>query len=162
VFQLSTNHYNCSVDVLHTFFTSIPNSVNEYITSPLFPELWSVSQMRQYGNRFGRFYSNADLTRCIRKRCDVTNQTHAPKKRTGRMLRAYSFTRRDWLPTRLHALRINRSCQKKWNGTFWPGGFGLSRFGHGTFRSWSFRSRDISVRLYCKNLNMLTFQCKRA
>ena len=33
----------------------------------------------------------------------------------------------------------------------WPirsGRFGLSRFGHGTFRSWSFRSQDISVRLW--------------
>jgi len=32
--------------------------------------------------------------------------------------------------------------------TFQSGRFGLSRFGHGTFRSWSFRSRDISVRLW--------------
>jgi len=29
---------------------------------------------------------------------------------------------------------------------FRSGRFDLSRFGHGTFRSWSFRSRDISVR----------------
>jgi len=28
------------------------------------------------------------------------------------------------------------------------GRFGLSRLGHGTFRSWSFRSRDISVRIW--------------
>ena len=34
------------------------------------------------------------------------------------------------------------------SGRFGLNCFGLSRFGHGTFRSWSFLSRDISVRLW--------------
>jgi len=34
------------------------------------------------------------------------------------------------------------------NRTFWSGRFVLSRFGPGTFQSWSFRSRDILVRLW--------------
>jgi len=38
--------------------------VYENIPSSLFPELWAVSLMRQYRNRF---YSNADHTRRIRK-----------------------------------------------------------------------------------------------
>jgi len=34
------------------------------------------------------------------------------------------------------------------SGRFCLSRFGLSRFGHRTFRFWSFRSRDISVRLW--------------
>jgi len=57
------------------------NSVYEYITSPLFPEPWAVSLMRQYRNRF---YSNADHPKRIRKGRDVTkSDACAPKtKRT--------------------------------------------------------------------------------
>ena len=49
----------------------------------------AVSLMRQYRNRF---YSNADHTRRIKKGRDVTKSDYVPKKRTGRMPCAYSFT----------------------------------------------------------------------
>jgi len=74
------------VVVLHPFLyrsTKNLNNVYEYILSPLFPEPWAVSLMRQYRNRF---YSNAAPTRCIRKGRDViksdacaqkTQRTHA-------------------------------------------------------------------------------------
>ena len=49
---------------------------------------------------------------------------------------------------RLYLRRIlTRSCAYG-SATFRSGRSGLSHFGHGTFRSWSFQSRDISVRLW--------------
>ena len=59
------------------FFTSIHNSVYEYIPSPLFSEPRAVSLMRQYRNTF---YSNADHTRRIGKGRDVTKSDACAQK----------------------------------------------------------------------------------
>jgi len=80
---------NCSGDVLHLFFTPIQSSVYEHIISPLFPEPWAESLMRQYTIETG-FWTQA-IPDASEKDVSSWNQTHAPKKRTGRMLCAYSF-----------------------------------------------------------------------
>ena len=68
---------NCSVAVLHPFFTSIQNSVFRHIPSLLFPEPRAVSLMCQYRNRF---YLNTDHTRRIRKERDITKSDSRAQK----------------------------------------------------------------------------------